>query len=68
MWEEANDIKINVFVLDEDDNIKIEYHSSLKTKNVCNMLLYKEHYVWIKNLDLMLQTQVSILYKDVVYV
>ena len=51
MWEEINDIKINVFVLDEDDNIKIEYHSSFKTKNVCNMLLYKEHYVWIKNLD-----------------
>ena len=27
MLEEANDIKINVFVLDDDDNIKIEYHS-----------------------------------------
>jgi hypothetical protein len=51
MWEEANNIKINVFVLDEFNNIKIEYHSSFKTKNVCNLLLYKEHYVWIKNLD-----------------
>ena len=48
MWEEANDIKINIFVLDDDDNIKIGYHSCFKTKNVCNMLLYKEHYVWIK--------------------
>ena len=51
MWEEANDIKINVFVLDDENNIKIEYHSCFKTKNVCNLLLYKEHYVWIKNLD-----------------
>ncbi len=51
MWEEINDLKINVFVLDESNNIKIEYHSSYKTKNVCNLLLYKEHYVWIKNLD-----------------
>jgi hypothetical protein len=51
MWEEANNMKINVFVLDESDNIKIEYHSSLKTKNVCNLLLHNEHYVWIKNLD-----------------
>lgn len=51
MWEEANNIKINVFTLDESQNIKIEYHSSFKTKNVCNLLLYKEHYVWIKNLD-----------------
>ena len=26
MWEQANNMKINVFVLDESDNIKIEYH------------------------------------------
>jgi uncharacterized protein YneR len=45
MWEEANDIKINVFVLDDENNIKIEYHSCFKTKNVCNLLLYKEHFV-----------------------
>ncbi|MEI7504562.1 MAG: hypothetical protein WCJ61_14890 [Paludibacter sp.] len=52
MWEEANNIKINVFVLDKDEKIKIEYHSNFKTKEVCNLLLYNGHYVWLKSLDM----------------
>ena len=51
LWEEENKIKINFFVLDESENIKIEYHSHIKSKNVCNILLHNEHYVWIKSLD-----------------
>ena len=31
MWERANDMKINVLVLDEFDYIKIEYYSYFKT-------------------------------------
>lgn len=51
LWEETNNMKINVFILDESENIKNEYHSHIKNKNVCNLLLHNEHYVWIKNLD-----------------
>ena len=52
MWEEANNIKINVFVLDEEHKLKIEYHSNFKTKEVCNLLLFNGHYVWLKSLDM----------------
>ena len=34
LWEKENNMKINVFVLDESENIKIEYHSHIKNKNV----------------------------------
>lgn len=50
-WERCNKIKINVFILDDDDNIKIEYNTIYKNKNIINLLLYKNHYVWLKNID-----------------
>jgi hypothetical protein len=50
-WEKANDMKINVFVLDEEENLKIEYNTIFKNKNVVNLLLHNNHYVWLKNLD-----------------
>ena len=50
-WEKANNMKINVFTLDEDENIKLEYNTIHKNKNVVNLLLYNNHYVWLKNLD-----------------
>jgi hypothetical protein len=50
-WEKANNMKINVFSLDEDETIKLEYNTIHKNKNVVNLLLYKNHYVWLKNID-----------------
>ena len=57
-WEIINDLKINVFELDDENKLYCVYNDSFyKNKNVVNMLLIynedksKSHYVWLKNLD-----------------
>jgi hypothetical protein len=52
MWELSNNIKINVFTLDDkEENLVCEYSSIEKNKNLVNLLLYKNHYCWLKNID-----------------
>lgn len=58
LWEKENNIKINVFSLinidgdiDKDYDVKIEYDSYEKNDNLVNLLLYNNHYVWLKDFD-----------------
>ena len=54
-FEKLNDLKINVFELNDDNSIKILYHSSDKYKDVVNLLWFEKdnssHYVWIKDIN-----------------
>ena len=55
-FEKLNDLKINIFELNDDNSVKILYNSYEKYKNVINLLLIHDnnenyHYVWIKDLN-----------------
>lgn len=57
MWENVNDMKINVFQLNEDNQLDIVYNNVMtRNQNIVNLLLINDefenyHYVWLKNLD-----------------
>ena len=54
-FEQLNNIKINVFRLNDEDYIEHLYNTKEENANECNLLLIKnditEHYVWIKNMS-----------------
>ena len=55
-FERLNNLKINVFVLDDENTVKLEYNNFQRNKdNTVNLLLIydgdKSHYVWIKDLS-----------------
>ena len=52
LWEQCNNIKINVFELDEnEEQLILIYESIDKNINLVNLLLYKNHYVLIKDIN-----------------
>jgi alkyl hydroperoxide reductase subunit AhpC len=63
LFENLNDIKINVYELDEDFKPKTFYTSRDRNKNVVNLLLIhdeeKSHYVWIKNISSLLASNTT---------
>lgn len=55
-WEIANDLKINILVVNEGtQDFETKYISNTFNERVVNLLLYEEnersHYVWIKNIN-----------------
>ena len=62
LFEELNDMKINVYEMKENDIYPV-YTSMLKNINVVNLLLIhdetKSHYIWIKDLSRLLSSKTS---------
>lgn len=50
-WENANDMRINVFSLNDELELIPEYTRQKNNKNLVNLLLYKDHYIWLKDID-----------------
>ena len=50
-WEKCNDMKINVFILDKNEQLELIYTNYDKNPNLVNLLLYNNHFIWLKNID-----------------
>jgi len=50
-FEKQNNVSINVFGLDEKENVYPRYISEKASQSTINLLFYKNHYVWIKNFN-----------------
>ena len=51
LFEEINEFKINVFELTNENKLKIIYDSYNNNKELINLLLYNNHYIWIKDIN-----------------
>ena len=52
-----NDIKFNVFGVDDKQSIYPLYISNKICDKTCNLLLIENHYVWIKDFNKLMTTQ-----------
>ena len=52
-----NDIKFNVFGVDDKQSIYPLYISNKIRDKTCNLLLIENHYVWIKDFNKLMNTQ-----------
>ena len=55
--ENMNDIKFNVFGVDDKQSIYPLYISNKICDKTCNLLLIENHYVWIKDFKKLMNTQ-----------
>ena len=55
--ENMNDIKFNVFGVDDKQSIYPLYISNKICDKTCNLLLIENHYVWIKDFNKLMNTQ-----------
>ena len=55
--ENMNDIKFNVFVVDDKPSIYPLYIFSQICDKTCNLLLIENHYVWIQDFNKLMNTQ-----------
>ena len=55
--ENMNDIKFNVFGVDDKESIYPLYSSNKICDKTCNLLLIENHYVWIKDFNKLMNTQ-----------
>ena len=51
------DIKFNVFGVDDKESIYPLYISKTNCDETCNLILIENHYVWIKDLNKLMNTQ-----------
>jgi hypothetical protein len=58
-FERQNTVSINVFGLDEKENVYPRYISEKASQSTINLLFYKNHYVWIKNFNGLVSKQYS---------
>ena len=52
-----NDIKFNVFGVDDKETIYPLYISKKKCYKTCYLILIENHYVWIKDFNKVMNTQ-----------
>ena len=52
-----NEIKFNLFVVDDTQSIYPLYISNKFCDKTCNLLLIENHYVWIKDFNKLMNTQ-----------
>ena len=52
-----NDIKFNVFCVDDKESIYPLYISKKNCGKACNLILIENHYVWIKDFNKLMNTQ-----------
>ena len=55
--ENMNDIKFNVFGVDDKQSIYPLFISNKMCDKTCNLLLIEKHYVWIKDFNKLMNTQ-----------
>ena len=55
--ENMNDIKFNVFGVDDKQSIYPLYISNKICDKTCNLILIENHYVWIKDFNKLMNTQ-----------
>ena len=55
--ENMNDIKFNVFGVDNKQSISLLYISNKICDKTCNLFLIENHYVWIKDVNKLMNTQ-----------
>ena len=55
--EIMNDIKFNVFGVDDKESIYPLYISKKNCDKTCNLILIENHYVWIKDFNKLMNTQ-----------
>ena len=53
--ENMNDIKFNVFGVDDKQSIYPLYISNKISDKTCNLLLIENHYVWIKDFNKLME-------------